>query len=667
MTRRALLAAVLASVLVAGTAASGAAAEPPEPTWQRAGSLFHYHHSPQTEPRCAGDFEFDNVELVDCAGLIDAFDGQSLSVTVMMPKVATGRLPTLLYLHAFTSNRGEFSDTISGHAPPFFAQSFAAKGYAVVMPASRGSGGSCGHTPNTGPHDKEGHPQLERPHGPPPPGLPAEQEDFTCSRGWSHILERDFEVKDMKDLLGTLVDHGVADPERLVASGVSFGGILTWMLAASRPWVTPDGDGPIRLAAAVPIVAATSIQNSAAPNGRATDDPDGARSLERPYGIPKLSGLANLAALGRTNPTGGPMRWNDTDPSELHSYTTAWLAFWAQGEPFDKPEGRALTRAFRNKGAYNSDDYFEALRAGNAAPVPVLAVQGWTDASFPAVEALQMYRKLKVADPDYPASIFLADIGHAPARGTAKVTAAWRVAAVDFLDAYALQGGSGAPAPGIVSMSTECVASLAEAIDDTVHEQDHAPMPPDSSTVAATDWDAIHPTTVTLRDDGPKVTSSRSLSPLEELRSDPGFVHDEWWRSNGCTIQAAGTYDDSGAITRDVPAGGITLLGLPKLTADYRLSGVDATVIAKLWDLDPATGARTLVTRGLYRLSLAGGDNAVGRLKFKLFGNHYHIAAGHKIQLELSQTDVPFLKPDRFESSITYSGVKVELPLAAMS
>lgn len=604
----------------------------PEPTSQRAEKLLHFH-TDQTEPTCAGDVDVDGVKVVDCAGLIDSFDGLSLSVAVRMPKDATGPLPTLVYLHAFGSNRGEFNASAAGYKPPFNADSFAARGYAVVTPAARGMGGSCGLKPNTGPHDTEGHPQLEMPHGPRPPGFPEGEEDFTCSRGWTHVAEREFEIRDWQYLLGLLVDAGVADAERLGVIGASYGGGQAWLLATSQPWATPRGDRTIRLSAAVPIAGWTSLQNSIAPNGAATDDRDGGRSHDIPYGIVKESWTSRLF-LGAT-----AIRFNQVDPDETHSYTPRLFTFWHKGEPYDTPEGAAIAAANRNKSALFAEDYLSGVKQGTVKPVPVLAIQGWNDSLFPAVEALQMYRKLKAADPRYPVSIFLGDVGHETAgslQGKEEVKATWQSLANAFLDAYVLHAGSGTPGEKVVSMSTECSP---ESI---------------SATVSAADWDSMHPGLVTLRSDRPLTTQSGPPNTIEEFPTDPSS-------HTGCITQAPGSYSSDTDYAWSVPSGGITLLGLPKLMVDYQLAGDDATVIAKLWDRDGA-GNRTLVTRGMYRLTQAGGVK--GKLKFELLGNHYRFVPGHSIELEISQTDRHYLRPDSLPSMINFGELRLELPTA---
>lgn len=73
---------------------------------------------------------------------------------------------------------------------------------------------------------------------------------------------------------------------------------------------------------------------------------------------------------------------------------------------------------------------------------------------------------------------------------------------------------------------------------------------------------------------------------------------------------------------------------------------------------------RTLVDRGAYRVAAPGGDLAAGAFSFELFGNHWRFAAGHSLQLEMSQTDAPFFRPDNFASSVVSSSPQLTLPLA---
>lgn len=102
------------------------------------------------------------------------------------------------------------------------------------------------------------------------------------------------------------------------------------------------------------------------------------------------------------------------------------------------------------------------------------------------------------------------------------------------------------------------------------------------------------------------------------------------------------------------------LVGLPTVSVGYALTGTDATVAAKVWDVDP-TGAKQLVTRGIYRLTTAK-DGPTGTLSFQLFGNHWHLRPGHRLVLELALSDAPFFQANRLPSTVAFSSPAITLP-----
>ena len=90
-------------------------------------------------------------------------------------------------------------------------------------------------------------------------------------------------------------------------------------------------------------------------------------------------------------------------------------------------------------------------------------------------------------------------------------------------------------------------------------------------------------------------------------------------------------------------------------------AGVDATIALKLWDVAP-DGSKTLVTRGVYRLAVAGGDPTQGIIDVELFGNAWRFPGGHLVQLQISQADPPFLRPDNLASAIDFGPLRLILP-----
>lgn len=261
--------------------------------------------------------------------------------------------------------------------------------------------------------------------------------------------------RDSQTVLAALVDAGVADSGRIAATGGSYGGGQSRLLATSLPWTTPKGT-PLQLAAAVPLAGWSDLTNVLFPNGRATDDVDQSASHETPFGVYKESYVDVLYAGAIPL---GEGRYNHIDPSDLGSALTVDFVAWHLGEPYE--QGTLIPpmlAAFRHKSAYYADDYFEGIRSGVIREVPVFAVQGWNDAIIPPVELLQMYRKLKAADPHYPITMAIGDVGHT---NTQDVPAQWRAIhgeADAFLDH--VFAGEGPGSDRVLSFLTDCFGRL---------------------------------------------------------------------------------------------------------------------------------------------------------------------------------------------------------------
>jgi len=101
------------------------------------------------------------------------------------------------------------------------------------------------------------------------------------------------------------------------------------------------------------------------------------------------------------------------------------------------------------------------------------------------------------------------------------------------------------------------------------------------------------------------------------------------------------------------------LLGAPVVTFGLALSGTDAEVNTRLWDVAP-DGSRTLVTRGAFRFAGASGPTTVA---YPLWGNGWVFRAGHTIRLEAVQNDAPYLRADNLASAITYQSVALDMPV----
>ncbi len=314
----------------------------------------------------------DSCETKDthtlCTGMVESFDGTALSTTLTLPaNVEEGqRLPLIVFLHGFLSNKGEYiSDT--EEAPDNYKTVefnnlwYAARGYAVLNYDARGHGDSGG--------------QIA-------------------------LASKHVEIRDTQHLTGLLADDGTAKRKKVAAVGGSYGGGQTWLLATVRgkgapqygTWRSPKGR-VVRLAAAVPQFTWTDLLFSLVPNGL--------NGKTTPLGVAKITLLNGfIAAIG----------------SKMTEELASWLARVNQGEPYDgdplvEEAKKALTE---DRSAYYQDGFFKALARSpkRQRSIPILAAEGWTDPIFPAVEAVRMYKRLRSIRRDYPIRLYFGDFEH---------------------------------------------------------------------------------------------------------------------------------------------------------------------------------------------------------------------------------------------------------------
>src|SRR5215218_8186307 len=218
---------------------------------------------------------------------VPAFDGTPIDVDVTLPASGDGPFPTIVLLHGYGGNKGNFESAKpegnGGSSYHYNNTSFASRSYAVVNYSARGFGNSCGAV--------------------------ASRNDPGCTRGWIHLADQRFEARDTQYLLGLLVDQGIAKPDALASTGISYGGgqsvELAYLNDRTRmpddtfvPWKSPNGT-PLHLAAVWPRWPWSDLVSSLTPNGRfldfATPSP---RESRDPLGVPKQSYVSGLFALG---------------------------------------------------------------------------------------------------------------------------------------------------------------------------------------------------------------------------------------------------------------------------------------------------------------------------------------------------------------------------------
>jgi hypothetical protein len=133
------------------------------------------------------------------------------------------------------------------------------------------------------------------------------------------------------------------------------------------------------------------------------------------------------------------------------------------------------------------------------------------------------------------------------------------------------------------------------------------------------------------------------------------------------------------AVSDPLPANRI-YVGLGSVTVNYQLDGPTAQLDARVWDIPPGPsqneaggpqcqtnspppGCPVLITRGTYRLDVTGGyDSPAGQIRIPLFGNHYQFPVGHKLRLDLTEQDAPYLRPSNSANTLTFTDPTLTLP-----
>jgi X-Pro dipeptidyl-peptidase (S15 family) len=238
-------------------------------------------------------------------------------------------------------------------------QHWAEEGYAVFSMSDRGWGLSCGL------HD----PSAEA-------GAPE------CEKGYNHLMDDRFEVRDAQYLMSVLAAEGVVNPTKIGVTGASYGGGISLALASLRnremlgtgelvPWESPKGQA-MEIAAAAPQWPWSDIAYSLAPNGRnldyVTNSPYKGPTGNLPIGVWKASWSEGLNTVGEL------LSYKKTDPRVV---IPSWLLRFKAGDPY--------TVGGVNEIVEELSTYHSSFGINHSVePSPSLIQSGWNDDLFPA-------------------------------------------------------------------------------------------------------------------------------------------------------------------------------------------------------------------------------------------------------------------------------------------
>ena len=544
----------------------------------------------------------------ECGGTgttVPTFDGVPIDVNVALPPEPAGGpdgpYPLVMVFHGWGGSKAGFGTPGTSEG----LRRWTSQGYAAFSMTDRGWGDSCG------------------------PGSPS-LSDPNCAHGYIRLMDTRFEVRDAQSLAGMLVDDGVADPQRIGATGPSYGGGLTMALAALNdrlmgpdgalsPWTSPLGT-PMRLAAAAPEMPWTDLAYSLAPNGGSLDYTVDNRYGSTP-GVMKESYARALYAIGLASGNyAAPGSDPDADP-------TAWLNRMSAGEPYegDGTVSQMLEELTSHHSAYYVDD--------SVAPAPLLIASGWTDDLFPPDEALRFYNRTRAHHPGADLSLFFLDYGHLRGQNKDGDVARLR-AAQNAWFAHFLAGGP-APFEGVTALRSTCPRTA-----------------PSAGPYTAPSWPELAPGEVRFESAGPQTIVPGAGNPGIGQTFDP--------IAGGGACAKVGGADQPGVATYRLPlagGSGYTLMGSPTVIADVVSRGPHSQIASRLLDVGPG-GQETLVARGLYRV-----PQGSGRRVFQLHPNAWLFGSGHTAKLELLPDDRPYSRPTDGQKLITVSALELRLPV----
>lgn len=517
------------------------------------------------------------------------------------------------------------------------------------------------------------------------------------STGQTQLDSAKYEINDYQHLVGQLADTadldpggGVVkvDPQRIVPTGGSYGGGFTWLALTDPTWKSPaSATTNMKVVAAATKYGWTNLVESLVPRGDdrrdalpETNPTTVKNQLKVEPGFPKQSINAALYASGTavvTNHTTFPQAITDaqacltsTDPFTVNPLCTSTL-------------NNELPRFIDERSAYFQAPFWAGLQSGSVAPVPVFSAGTFTDNLFPAAEHRRMVERLKAIRAGYPVQEYYGDYNHFvqdKRKEFADVCGADHhpCAYADypggnlnadppsrrlepgvnsrlnrFIDHYAkpaANAGQGTPAfnvTGALQVCPDNAASLGRAQDEP------------GLRFTAPSFAQLAPNRLTVTARGTRTTTNPAVDP-HAVSSDP-VANSESPNGGACPTETApagagvASYD-SQALPR-----AYTMLGQTRVTVAHTGAAGSPNppnqLNARLYDVFPG-GKQVMVDRGVKRI-----NSATGPTTFDLHGAGWRFAAGHKLRIEVAQDDAPYIKASSIASSLTLSGVTLDVPV----
>ena len=563
------------------------------------------------------------VPTQDSDQRVPSWDGAPLQVNVTLPPTGDGPWPTIVMLPGYGGSDGVSWEAWEGSSGSNFGTEFnnigfVKRGYAVVTMNFRGVGYSCGPV-----YAQTAQNAVWR------------TADVESCEGVSfNFADQRYDARDVQWVLGLLVDEGIAEPKALGVAGESLGSLVTNELALLHdrvrlpdgrfaPWTSPKGT-PLRIGAAYPIWALSSLADAAAPNGRfLSTDPETATSEGEPVGAIKLTVPMSIAAAAPVYTRAVP-----AEPGGFSLFATTTYAILAAP---DGPGTGAILDEIRT--------YHQAVGMPLGSGVaPILMQTGWGDLlTNGAAQAARLVAYLEKEAPQAEIALQIADAGHPLAANKRADLEAMTGQAFAFFGRH-LQNQPGGPQPGSVTAYTSTCPTAA----------------PSGGPYVAKGIEALASDVVRFASAAPQTVVGGGDASIgvvfDPILNTGSGGHPECQPSTPAEVPGTAVYTQPVTET-------FTTLGFPTLRMNIATIGDGGQLNARLWRVAP-DGSQTYVSRGTYALT----RNQTGTITWELWGAGFTFEKGDSIRLELLAQDVPLQRPSRAPFAVTVSDLAVELP-----
>ena len=545
---------------------------------------------------------------------VPSFDGVPLDADVALPATGRGPFPLIVMLHGLGGSKTDWEVTRDDGAMDDVTM--ASRGYAVLMYSARGFGNSCGTAAS----------RADTP---------------ACAKGWIHLADQRYEIRDTEYLAGELVDEGLVRPH-IAVTGVSYGAGQTLELAMLKnrirlpdgrfaPWTSPRHHVPMSIAVGYAQWPWDDLATALVPNGALrTSGPSPASADLTPVGVEKQSWVNLLYGVT----TGYYLAPPGVDPS---ADLTSWHTAVSAGEPFPATD----TAALRELQTYHSAIGIPPPAGGT----PPLTVQnGWTDTLFPASEALHFSQNLAAAHRLGPLQLIFDDYGHGWAEAKAADVRRQTAAALSFVDSVMLSHRT--PASSVLAIGQTCPATA-----------------PSGPVLTASSWSALMTGTVRLSAAASQTVTSGGGDPHVATALNPAYA------SVLCDPLSAAP-ETGTAVAETHLTRATTLIGPLSISAHLRVVGDYPELVGRLWDVSASGQTRQIIEAGVVRPDVdqspqsrptSTGDTTV---TFELNPNEYTVPAGDTVELELVGSTAPWFRTSNGSFSITVTDLHATIATA---